>query len=442
MAGLSVDPEPTGFTPTAPVASLPLRQYWPRRFVLVGLCSLSTFICYIDRVNMSVAIIPMAEEFKWDQTTKGIVLSSFFYGYLATQVLGGWLADRYGGKAVLGFGVLWWSIFTMLTPPAAMISLTVLFIARVGMGLGEGVAFPAIHNLFARWAPVQERARFVALNTSGIPLGTVGALFLTPAIVLTWGWHWVFYCFGLLGFVWFGLWYFLASDSPETHPTIHPTEAQFIRSNTPLVQKNDVTPWGLLLSRAPTWAIIINHFCSNWGFYVILTWLPTYFKQALGADLSKVGIYTILPWLVMFIMGNVAGWTADLLIERGYSLTFVRKLMQSIGFFGAATFISFVGSVTTITEAIVLMCCTLGTGAFALSGFGVNHLDIGPRYAGILLGFSNTAGTIPGILGVTLTGMILDATGSWQLVFMISAGIYVFGALVWLLFSTGERVFE
>jgi ACS family sodium-dependent inorganic phosphate cotransporter len=77
-----------------------------------------------------------------------------------------------------------------------------------------------------------------------------------------------------------------------------------------------------------------------------------------------------------------------------------------------------------------------------LSGFGVNHLDIGPRYAGILLGFSNTAGTIPGILGVTLTGMILDATGSWQLVFMISAGIYVFGALVWLIFATGERVFE
>ncbi len=442
MAGLSVDPEPTGFTPTAPMASLPLSQYWPRRFVVVGLCFFSTFICYIDRVNMSVAIIPMAEEFKWAQTTKGIVLSSFFYGYLATQVLGGWLADRYGGKVILGFGVLWWSIFTMLTPPAAAISLTVLFLARVGMGLGEGIAFPAIHNLFARWAPVQERARFVALNTSGIPLGTVGALFLTPAIVLAWGWQWVFYSFGLLGFIWFALWYFLSSDSPETHPTIHPTESQFIRSNTPLVQKNDKTPWGLLLSRAPTWAIIINHFCSNWGFYIILTWLPTYFKQALGADLSKVGLYTVLPWLTMFIMGNVAGWTADFLIQRGFSLTLVRKLMQSIGFFGAATFISFVGSVTTIPGAILLMCCTLGLGAFALSGFGVNHLDIGPRYAGILLGFSNTAGTIPGILGVTLTGMILDATGSWQLVFMISAGIYVFGALVWLLFSTGERVFE
>lgn len=442
MAGLSTEPGSTGYTPTAPTASLPLSQYWPRRFILIGLCFLSTFICYIDRVNMSVAILPMAEEFQWNQTIRGVVLSSFFYGYLATQVLGGWLADRYGGKVVLGFGVLWWSIFTLLTPPAAFISLTVLFIARVGMGLGEGVAFPAIHNLFARWAPVHERARFVALNTSGIPLGTVGALFLTPVIVLAWGWPWVFYLFGLLGFIWFVFWYFFATDSPETHPTIHPVELQFIHDNRPPIPKNETTPWGLLLAKAPTWAIIINHFCSNWGFYVILTWLPTYFKQALGVDMSKVGLYTILPWLVMFIMGNVAGWTADSLLKRGWSVTFVRKLMQSIGFFGAATFLSLVGSAATVPQAVMLMCCGLGLGAFALSGFGVNHLDIGPRYAGILLGFSNTAGTLPGIIGVTLTGMILDATGSWQLVFLISAGIYVFGAIIWLLFATGERVFE
>jgi len=391
---------------------------------------------------MSVAIIPMAEEFQWDQTTKGIVLSSFFYGYLATQVLGGWLADRYGGKVVLGFGVLWWSLFTLLTPPAAFVSLTVLFIIRVGMGLGEGVAFPAIHNLFARWAPAHERARFVALNTSGIPLGTVGALFLTPLIVLAWGWSWVFYLFGLLGFLWFIFWYLFATDSPETHPTMHAVEMQFIRDNRPSVPRNETTPWGLLLSKAPTWAIIINHFCANWGFYVILTWLPTYFKQALGVDMSKVGMYTVLPWLVMFIMGNVAGWTADTLLTRGFSATFVRKLMQSIGFFGAATFVSLVGFATTVPQAVTLMCCGLGLGAFALSGFGVNHLDIGPRYAGILLGFSNTAGTLPGIIGVTLTGLILDATGSWQLVFLISAGIYVFGAVIWLLFATGERVFE
>ena len=190
------------------------------------------------------------------------------------------------------------------------------------------------------------------------------------------------------------------------------------------------------------WAIVINHFCSNWGFYVILTWLPTYFNQALGVDLRQVGLYTILPWLAMFVMANVAGWIADSLLQRGLSVTFVRKLMQSIGFFGPALFLFLIGGVTSALQAVSYMCCVLGLGAFALSGFAVNHLDIGPRYAGILLGLSNTAGTIPGIIGVTLTGYILDATGSWSLVFLIASGLYVFGAVVWLLFATGEQVFE
>lgn len=434
--------EPPEFISTAAAVSLPLSQYWPRRFTLVGLCFLSTFICYIDRVNMSVAIIPMAKEFGWDQTMKGIVLSSFFYGYLATQVLGGWLADRYGGKVVLGFGVLWWSVFTFLTPPAAFFSFGLLFIARVGMGIGEGVAFPAIHNLFARWVPLRERARSVTLNASGIPLGTVAALFFTPWIVTAWSWPAVFYCFGMLGFLWYALWHFLASDAPGVHPTISQAEVQTIQANSPPLPKNERIPWGLLLSKAPVWAIIINHFCSNWGFYVLLTWLPSYFKEVLKVNLSQVGIYTILPWLVMFLMSNVAGWIADSLLKTGFSLTFVRKLMQSIGFLGAATFLSLMGGVTSTGLAITYMSCALGLGAFALAGFAANHLDIGPRYAGILLGFSNTAGTIPGIVGVTLTGMILDATGSWNLVFLISAGIYVFGTIVWLLFATGERVFD
>jgi ACS family sodium-dependent inorganic phosphate cotransporter len=441
MALYPTHPESTTPAPS-PATTPPLSHYWPRRFMLVVLCFLSTFICYIDRVNISVAIIPMADEFGWDQTTRGIVLSSFFYGYLATQVLGGWLADRFGGKIVLGLGVVWWSVFTLLTPPAAYVSLAALCLARVGMGLGEGVAFPAIHNLYARWVPVHERARSVALNASGIPLGTVAALLLTPALVVAWGWPAVFYACSILGFVWYAVWHFAVTPTPETHPTIHTSELQFLREHVPPVPQNERIPWGVLLTKAPVWAIIINHFCSNWGFYVILTWLPTYFHQALGVDIVQVGVYTILPWLVMFLMANVAGWTADHLLQQGFSLTSVRKLMQSIGFLGAAVFLTMVGRVSTPTEAIVYMSCTLGLGSFALSGFGVNHLDIGPRYAGILLGFSNTAGTIPGIVGVTLTGLILDATGSWSLVFLISAGVYVLGLLVWLLFATGERVFE
>ena len=247
------------------------------------------------------------------------------------------------GKMVLGWGVLLWSFFTLVTPPAAAISLTVLFLARVGMGLGEGVAFPAIYNLFARWVPGQERARSAALNVSGVSLGTVAALLLTPTIVVVWGWPMVFYLFGGLGFVWYLFWYSRVTDTPETHPTIASTEVAYIREHVPPIPSNATIPWRHLLSKTAVWAIVINHFCSNWGFYVILTWLPTYFTQALGVDLRQVGLYAILPWLVMFVMANVAGWIADSLLQRGLSVTFVRKLMQSIGFFGPALFLFLIG---------------------------------------------------------------------------------------------------
>ena len=80
--------------------------HWPRRYLVVALAFASVFVCYIDRVNISVAIIPMAEDLGWSMETQGIVLSSFFVGYLLLQIVGGRLADRFGGKVVLGTGVV------------------------------------------------------------------------------------------------------------------------------------------------------------------------------------------------------------------------------------------------------------------------------------------------------------------------------------------------
>lgn len=422
--------------------TLSLREYWPRRFTLVGLCSLGTFICYIDRVNISVAIIPMAQEAGWDRTTQGVVLSAFFYGYLLTQILGGWLADRYGGKAVLGTGVLLWSLFTLLTPPAAAAGFAVLFLARVAMGMGEGVAFPSVYSLFARWVPQRERTRSIGLNASGAPLGTVAALLVTPFVVVTLGWPMAFYLFGAAGLIWYGLWNFLVTSTPEQHPSIHPSELQRIREGTPPAAESPTLPWRVLLSRAPVWAIIVCHFSNNWGGYVILTWLPTYVNEALGVDLSDVGFYTMVPYLVLFLALNLAGWATDRLLDFGLSVTAVRKLMQTIGFAGPAFFLILIGGVTSAPTAILYMSCAMGLSGFAMGGFGANHLDIGPRYAGVLMGLSNTAGTVPGIVGVAVSGLILDLTGSWGLVFAVAAGVYGLGLVIWLLFATGEQIFD
>jgi ACS family sodium-dependent inorganic phosphate cotransporter len=416
--------------------------YWPRRWILVAGCFLAIFVCYVDRVNISYAILPMSQQYGWAKATQGWVLSSFFVGYLATQLLAGWLAARIGGRSLLTFGVLWWSAFTLLTPIAAEYSFAMLIAARIGMGLGEGVAFPATYQLFGKWIPLRERARAAALNGSGIPLGTLAATLATPWLVGAYGWPSVFYVFGLLGLGWYAFWRFTSSERPEDAPGMHPAELALIRANTAPPAASVEVPWARILRSSAVWALIFNHFCANWGFYVILSWLPRYFADAHKLDLVSVGYASVLPWLVMFACTNIGAQVADGLLSRGRSVEFVRKLMQTVGFLGGAAALLAIGQVHTVALAIALMCAALGFGSLALSGFASNHLDIAPRYAGALMGLSNTAGTMPGVIGVTVTGYILDATGSWALVFGIAAGLYLAGTVVWLIFAKGEPLFD
>ena len=114
-----------------------------------------------------------------------------------------------GGKAVLGFGVACWSLATFVTPLAASASLPILLGARVLLGIGEGVNFPAIHSLAARWAPARERSRALALNYTGIFLGTILALLCSPPLILRYGWLAVFYISGAAG------WYLAHRLVPE-----------------------------------------------------------------------------------------------------------------------------------------------------------------------------------------------------------------------------------
>src|SRR5262245_38793093 len=215
-----------------------------RRRTVVLLAFLAVVVCYLDRVNLSVAIIPMAAGFGWNLETQGRVLSSFFVGYLLLQVVGGRLADRFGGKIVLGVGVLLWSFFTILTPAAAYVGLGMLVITRVGLGLGEAVTFPSIYTMYARWIPLEERSRAVGVSNSGIPLGTILGLLATPYIVRHLGWPWAFYAFGGLGIVWFVLWQRGVTAAPETDGAGATGVAHAQRP-----------PWHALLTSAPVWAI-------------------------------------------------------------------------------------------------------------------------------------------------------------------------------------------
>jgi ACS family sodium-dependent inorganic phosphate cotransporter len=416
---------------------------WQRRHTVVLLCFLATFICYIDRVNISVAIIPMAEQFGWSDTQRGLVLSSFFVGYLVTQVLGGWLAGKIGGKSVLGFGVLWWSLFTLLTPMSALASFPILIAARILMGVGEGVAFPATYNLLGRWVPLRERSRAAAFNLSAIPLGTLFAVTVTPFIAVAFGWPAVFYVFGAIGFLWFAFWWYFAADRPP-----HAASAAASGGSAEQVaaqaerERDRRIPWRGILSKGPVWAIVIGHFANNWGLYVLLSWLPSYFASQLGVNLRSVWLFVAPPWIASFLMSNVAGWIADRMIIAGKSVTFTRKFMQSIGFIGPAVALGALATTTDAVTAVVLLSAALGLASFTFAGLGCNHLDISPRHAGVIFGISNTAATIPGIVGVALTGFLVDRTGTYAAAFYLTAAVLLAGWILYMLLGTGKQILD
>lgn len=397
----------------------------PTWYNVVLLCGAAVLISYIDRTNISVAAIPMQAQFGWTETAKGWVLSSFFVGYLAFMTASGALANRFGGKIVLGTAVLWWSLFTALTPAAALVSFPALIGARIALGLGEAAVFPASVNMIGRWVPAANRTRAVALFSSALSVGTVISLPVTGWLVRDHGWPVPFYAFGAIGLVWAAAWFTMVS--PGRSPDVEPPAA------------NRAIPWGRLLRSSAVWAIVINHLCSNWALYVLLAWLPSYFKTTFNVSLANAGLLSAAPWAAYFVMANVTSWLADTMIARGWSVRFVRKTMQIGALLGSGGFLLLLQTISTPGAAMLLMCGAAGTLAMSLSGFAVNSFDIAPRYADVVWGISNTAGTVPGIIGVAVTGWLIDRTGSYNAPFFLTAAVGLVGALVYLIYASGTR---
>lgn len=397
---------------------------WPAHYTVVLLLCAATFISYIDRTNISVGAIAMQAQLGWNETQKGAVFSAFFVGYMLMMIAAGALAHRHGGKVVLGMAVIWWSLFTILTPPAALLSLPMLVAARIALGLGEAAVFPASINLIGRWVPPLQRSRAVALLASSLYLGTLFALPATGWLVRDYGWPTPFYVFGLLGLVWAVAWF--ASIGERDAP------AEPAGPRTPI-------PWLTLLRLPAVWAIIVVHFCHNWTLYLLLSWLPSYFNHTFGVSLVNAGMLAAAPWLAGFVMSNIAGYAADHLLKRGRSATFVRKVIISLSLGGVALALLQVPAATTVSGGLALMCCATGALSMCNAGFAPNCFDIAPRHSDVIWGISNTSATLPGIFGVYATGWLVDHTGSFAVPFFVTGAVAALGIVVYLAFGSGER---
>ncbi|KAJ4830813.1 putative anion transporter 6, chloroplastic [Turnera subulata] len=413
----------------------------PERYKLIGTTSLAFVICNMDKVNLSVAIIPMSHQFGWNASVAGLVQSSFFWGYALSQLPGGWLSRIFGGRKVLEIGVLAWSVATAFVPLLAGY-MPGLILSRILVGIGEGVSPSAATDLIARHfifstfyviegkmktIPIEERSRAVGFVFGGLSVGSVAGLLLAPPLIQNFGWEAVFYIFGCLGVAWFLGFQFLG-EGEASHAAEFPSTSQDV-------------PWRSFFQSKAVWAMIYAHFCGSWGHYTCLSWLPSFFSEELDLNLTEAAWVSILPPLASVVVTNIAAQLADKLIADGVETTTVRKICQTIAFVSPAVCMTLSSLDLGLPpwEIVGILTGGLALSSFALSGLYCTHQDMSPEYASILLGITNTVGAVPGIVGVALTGYLLDTTHSWSIsLFAPSIFFYLTGTIVWLAFASSK----
>ncbi|XP_053378553.1 sialin-like [Mercenaria mercenaria] len=455
------------------------------RFAFIIVAFFGAMNAYAQRVNMSVAIVCMTDtsnvsssenciqsiagvennnytcenetmskqddRFDWDKKTQGIILGSFFLGYVLSQIPGGWFAGKYGGKLLYGWSMFLCATATLLTPLAARTSVVLLIVMRAIAGICQGVMLPCLHTLLSFWIPPLQRSTSVGFVYSGTQLGVMAAFPLCGFLCVDGfdgGWPSIFYVLGSVGVIWFCTWMFVVSDTPVSHPRISESEKEYIidrlKSELDINKKSSsCTPWSTIFTSLPVWAIIVTNTCAEWGTTTFLTNIPSYMKDVLHFDIQKAGFLASLPYLGFWIVANISANFADFLMKRGYiSTTTARKIFNSIGSILPALLIVLLGTVaddsviavTMLTFGLAMSGCMYG------SGFVVNPVDIAPRYAGIILAISNTTGSFCSFFTPFVIGIITEdkTQEQWKTVFYITAAVYTFGAIIFVMFGSGE----
>ncbi len=422
-------PAPESATPAAPAPSR-------SRFTVLVMLFFSIVIAYMDRINISVVAPAVMEQYGWSAATMGVVFSAFFWTYAAVQVLGGWIADRWGGRRVLTFALGGWSVVTAMTPlgstPLRMAGLRGL------LGLGEGMHFPAVHSLVSRWFPQREQTRAISFAWTGIAVGNIVALLLSTWIAVRWGWPWVFYSFAVLGLVWLAAWIALVRHDPAAPAAVEGAG----RPDCAAAEGHaESLPWRAVLRHGPVWALMIAMFANNWSYFLFLSWLPSYMVKVHGFSLREMGVYATFPYIAQMIVGNISAWTVDGLLARGWRRTPLRKVVQSISFGGAAMCllaIPYLSDRYLIVGALTAVVGFISVNAGALVP---NAMDIAPRHAGTIFGFQNTAGHCGAGLVPVTAGVLLTLTGSWTAIFFLTAALLLVATVCWVILATGDRVF-
>ena len=410
----------------------PVEQQRPTRvryWVLVFAVTLAV-VTYIDRVCISFASPFIRADLHLSNVQMGYAFSAFAWAYALFEIPGGFLGDRLGARRVLLRIVLWWSAFTAATGWAwNFASLTV---TRFLFGAGEAGCFPNLTKAFTIWFPHHERVRVQGLMWLSARWGGAFTPPLVYLVINRVSWRHAFEFFGGIGLVWAIFFYAWYRDHPRQNRALNDAERRLLLPNDAMAPGHLHLPWREFLRAPQVWMLCAQYFCSSYGWYFYITWMPTYLRDARGLELRDSALLAILP-LFMGGLGSMAGgFLAEPLARALGSVLRARRFLAYIGFSGAALLLVLSTRIHNPLLAMIIMGLASFSNDLVMPGSWGACMDVGARYAGTLSGAMNMMGNLGGAVSPTVVGYILYWTGNnWNLTFYVSASFYLAAVLLW-----------
>lgn len=428
------------------------------RHLQTFLLFLGIAISFCERLNVSVSLVAMTNaastnlqfrEFDWDEKHRSYIISSFYWGYVLTQLPAGYLAARMGVKLMMLLSILCCTICTLIIPLCLdfgggwQIYCAIRFI----QGLCQGFLFPLVHDHLATWAPCGELTRLGGFCHTGVEFGSVFAMCLSGFIAGSrLGWPGNFYVFGGIGLLFCLLWALFAEDSPSRSKRITLEEKEYILGSQSKARDAQLAripvPWKAIFTSVPFLSLTFCGMCQLWGFATMQAYIPPYMHGIIKMDIKSNATFSTLPFLTMGIFAYFFTALGDLVLRKQWvSLACVRKTANSIGMWIPAAILIAIGFLdeSQISLALTLIILNVGFNAGYTVGGLLNIIDLSPNHAGVLMGILNAICNLVPIVSPLVNGRILsDETnrGQWQIVFLITATLFFMGNLQFIFFGS------
>jgi MFS family permease len=383
---------------------------------LALLLAAAVFINFVDRGNLATAAPVLGAELHFSATQIGILLSSFYWTYAVSQLGAGWLAERYPVQRVIAAGFALWSVATILTGFAS--TFAALLVLRLFLGLGESVAFPCSSKLLAENVSVDRRGRANGAIAIGLALGPAFGTYVGGKILAHYGWRMLFFSLGAVSLLWLVPW--LAGPA-RTLPLrrVETARDEASPSFLEIVGKREALGAGL------------GHFCANYIFYFVLSWLPYYLVEVRHYSIERMATIGGLTYAMHAVGAWCTGHVVDRWIESGesphrvYATTLVvSQVSSAVCLVGVL-----LGAPLLLDASLLAVGFTFGLASPTL--YAVGQLLAGPRAAGRWIGFQGAVGNLAGIAGPAITGFLVDRTGSFYSAFVLAIGFSLLGVLAW-----------